>query len=329
MTLFSYVHLTDFHFCTEPLRKNAPFLMGRPWSEIIDTVRDQGKDLGFSSLFLPTSFDPEIAKGVAQFCDDWSEAVDGIIITGDLATTGLTTDIRVAEQFIKEPASSGFLSSKRFPTIASLDLPLHLFAGNHDRYLNNRAKPYSNYFDFAFDVFMDKKSEFVGSWVSVKEGKQLAFVHADFSLRNQIGASFPRKINVYGQGRVYDDVLSDLKDETFAIRRELNVANIVWMVHFAPYECGSTLELIDHQKLLDAAKAIGVVAIICGHTHEAMVKSLASQSIYCGGSSCCVDNVGGCMIHVMNFEVDDKCKISRSTFAWNEEEGEFVYFKDD
>ena len=329
MTIFSYLHLTDLHFCQEPLRKNAPSLKKRPWKEIIDTVREQGRDLGYSSFFLPTSYDPEIARAVAQFCDDWREAVDGIIITGDLSTTGLTVDVGVAEKFIKEPAVSGFLSAGRFPTIASLNLPIHLFAGNHDRYLNNAGKPYSNHFDFVFDSYMDKKSEFVGSWVSLKEQRQLAFVHADFTLRTRMEASAPKLIMAYGQGRVYEDVLSDMKSETFAIRKEFSDAHVVWMIHFAPYECGSSLRFIDHQRFLDAAKALGVVGIICGHTHEAMTKSFASQTIYCGGSSCCVDNVGGCMVHVMHFDIDRKCQISRSTFVWNEDQGEFVHLKDD
>jgi Icc-related predicted phosphoesterase len=332
MTLFSFLHLTDLHFCQEPLRKYAPQLLKRSWNEIIDTIGEQRRDLGLSSFFLPASYDPEIAKGVAQFCYDWSGAVDGIIITGDLATTGLTVDIKVAEQFIKQPAFSGFLSADRFPTLASLELPIHLFPGNHDRYINNFGKPGSNYFDFVFDSYMDKnkKSKFVGSWVSEKEEVQLAFVHADFCLRARSGASFPRRYMSYGQGRVYDDVLEDLKNETVAIRSELGQVHVVWLVHFAPYDCGTaSLRLIDHQKLLDAAEALDVRVTICGHTHQARVTSLTKQTIYCGGSSCCVDNVGGCMVHVIDFTIDESFRVARSTFVWDENGCEFVHLKND
>jgi 3',5'-cyclic AMP phosphodiesterase CpdA len=329
MTVFSYLHLTDLHLCQQPYRKNALSLKQRPWHEIIDTVRAQRRELGFSSFFLPVSYDPEIARGVAQFCQEWSEAVDGIIITGDLATTGLTIDVAVAEKFVKEPAASGFISASRFPTIASLNLPIHLFAGNHDRYTNILAKPYSNHFDFVFEDYMNRKSEFVGSWVSQKGGKQLAFVHADFTLRTRMEATSPQLKNAFGQGRVYDDILSDLRDESFSIRRDFSGADLIWMVHFAPYETDASIRFIDHQKLIDAANALGVRAIICGHTHEALAKELASQTIYCGGSSCCIENVGGCMVHVLDFDLGASFEMSRKTFVWSEDQGEFVFFKND
>lgn len=329
MTLFSYIHLSDFHFCQQPLRKNALSLRGRRWADVIDTLSDQRKQLGFSSFFLPVSFDPEIAKGVAQFCADWQDGVDGIIITGDLATTGITADIRVAEQFIKEPAAAAHLTANRTPTISSFGLPVHLFAGNHDRYVNNAAKPFSNYFDFVFSDYMNLKSEFIGSWVSEKDGRHLAFVHADFSLQMRLAASFPRGAMAYGQGRVYVDVLDDLRNETIAIRQGIKGVHVIWMVHFAPYECGPALRLHDHQRLIDASRALGIEVILCGHTHEALAKSSASQIIYCAGSSCCVDNVGGCMVHVIDFDVNASLNVTRSTFVWDENNDEFVFLRRD
>lgn len=330
MPTFSYLHITDLHLSLEPKRKNAPYLLKRPWKEIIDTVADQPEDLGFSSFFLPVSYDPEIARGVAQFCLEWSQAVDGLIITGDLATTGLTIDVAVAEKFIKAPALSSFVSDGRLPTLAAANVPIRIFAGNHDRYVNNRGKPFSNHFDFVFEDYMNKKREYIGSWVDEKEGARLAFVHADFTLRTRAEAKFPSPIYAYGQGRVYEDVLDDLRAETFAIRNDCGDVPVVWMVHFAPYECGSQLELIDHQRLINAANALGVLAILCGHTHESISKKFDDLVIYCGGSACCIDNVGGCKAHVVDFVLDDgQITISRSTFEWDEDETEFVHFKDD
>jgi hypothetical protein len=67
--------------------------------------------------------------------------------------------------------------------------------------------------------------------------------------------------------------------------------------------------LIDHQKLLEAAEALDVRVTIRGHTHRAMAKILANQTIYCGGSSWCVDNVGGCMVHVIDFTIDESFRV--------------------
>ncbi|MGJ5195189.1 metallophosphoesterase [Bradyrhizobium sp. HKCCYLRH1030] len=329
MTLFSYIHLSDLHLCQQPLRKNAVSLWGRRWNEVIDTIGEQRKQWGFSSFFLPASFDPEIAKGVAQFCADWRDGVDGIIITGDLATTGLAIDIGVAEQFVKEPAAFAHLTQSRTPTIASLGLPIHLFAGNHDRYVNNGAKPFSNYFDFIFKDYMDLKTSCVGSWTVEKNDRHLAFVHADFSLSMRLGASFPRRAMAYGQGRVYVDVLDELRAETLRLRSDVDGVQIVWLIHFAPYECGSSLQLHDHQRLIDASRALGIKVILCGHTHEALVKTVASQTIYCAGSSCCVDNAGGCMVHVVDFDLDEAIDVTRSTYVWNENQDEFVFLRSD
>ena len=296
---------------------------------MIDTMYEQGRDLGISSFFLPSSYDPDIAKGVAQFCYEWRDAVDGIIITGDLAATGMSIDVAVANKFVTSPAVSGYVADSRFPTLQAAGLPIHLFAGNHDRFVNERGRPFSNHFDFVFEHLMDKRSDFIGSWVSEKQGRSLAFLYADFTLRTRAEAEFPAPIMAFGQGRIYDDVLADLRMETLRLRRENGNISVVWMVHFAPYECGSSLRLIDHQKLLDAAKALGVFATVCGHTHESLVKKLDTQVIYCGGSACCVEAVGGCKVHVLNFSIDDVPSVNRSTFAWSEDDSEFIHFKDD
>jgi hypothetical protein len=113
-------------------------------------------------------------------------------------------------------------------------------------------------------------------------GRQLAFAYADFTLRTRTEAEFPSAIMAFGQGRIYDDVLADLRNETTRLRQQYGNIPVVWMVHFAPYECGSSLKLIDHQKLLDSAKAFGIFTTLCGHTHEALAKVMDTQTIYCG-----------------------------------------------
>ena len=335
MALFRFLHLTDFHFCLEHKRKNVLSLQGVPRREIIDTVVKQRRRLGSKSFLLPVSYDVDIAKGIAQFCSEWSDDLDGIIITGDLATTGLPVDIEIARKFILDPIHRGFLTRERSPTIAQENLPIHLFAGNHDRYLNNWAKPTrrsqraSVQFDIVFETLMDKRSQDIGSWVDEKEGSEIAFVHADFSLRKRGHASMPAGYYAYGQGKVYAEVLTALSDETFAIKKDNPKAPIIWLVHFAPYECESNIQLLDHRRLMNAAAALDVSAIICGHTHRMLFKKEGSQVIYCGGSACCVDNHDGCMLHLFEFDVGQSLKVSRATYVWSDQRDEFIFHSHD
>src|SRR5712692_3859232 len=94
---WSYIHLSDIHFCVEPLRHNALTLIKRRPRDLIDTGRAGG--LGFLSVARPASYIPDIVSGVAKFCFDRRYISDGILITGDLATSGLMSDIRVAHSF--------------------------------------------------------------------------------------------------------------------------------------------------------------------------------------------------------------------------------------
>jgi hypothetical protein len=101
---FTYIQLSDVHFCTQPGRHNLISLMARRPRDYIDTCLRQAGELGFESLAKPVSFSPKIVSGVAQFCYQRSQQndVDGILFTGDLATTGMMTDIGVARRFISE-----------------------------------------------------------------------------------------------------------------------------------------------------------------------------------------------------------------------------------
>src|SRR5215467_2374046 len=133
---FSYIHLSDFHFCIEPKRNNALTLMKRRPRVMIDTFVNQIEDTSFSSFAKPASYNPDILSGVAQFCYERAKITDGIIVTGDLATTGMMSDIGVAYAFIADPAANGFMSGLFSPTLNHPGVRIHVLPGNHDKYTN-------------------------------------------------------------------------------------------------------------------------------------------------------------------------------------------------
>jgi hypothetical protein len=122
---------------------------------------------------------------VAQFCFERAFVVDGILLTGDLATTGMMIDIGVASSFIKEPAQSGFVTEKLFPTLKASNLPIFIVPGNHDKYLDNRGAPNCKNFALTFEVYMRNYLSGVGHWVRRKKSSVLGFISADFCLQRR------------------------------------------------------------------------------------------------------------------------------------------------
>src|SRR6478752_4706646 len=92
--VYRYVHISDLHFCAQPWRVNA--LSKRKLHEALDTF-DGGRapEREWNSIIRPASFVPEVASGVARFCYWLNRNFDGIIISGDLATTGQGVDLAV------------------------------------------------------------------------------------------------------------------------------------------------------------------------------------------------------------------------------------------
>jgi 3',5'-cyclic AMP phosphodiesterase CpdA len=327
-TTFNYIHLSDFHFCTEPSRLSALNLIKRNVRETIDTVRAQRQLFGIGSVAKPGSYVPSITSGVAQFCYKNAQSIDGIIVSGDLATTGMPGDIGVARAYVDDASVNGFRSESRKPTLQSARRPIYVLPGNHDRYANNFATTNSKLFDLAFDNYLHKFNGYVGYWVRRKTGRYLGFVYADFTLRARSDAT--SRLGVFGQGRVYQDVFDDLKKQTFALKSKYSDINLCWVLHFAPFDCGSHLELVDWQQIAQAASAAGVSATLCGHTHSQAKIQAHGHTIYCAGSAGCVDSEDSSTAHIFRFEIHGgNFNVRRENYKWNGRQVNFERLADD
>ena len=252
--------------------------MKRRPRDMIDTAWKQGRNVGFLSFAKPASYVPDIAAGVAQFCLERSAVIDGILFTGDLATTGLMADIGVAYSFIAEPAKNGFVTETGSPTVNVSSAPIHVLPGNHDKFVNVTGAPNCRTFELKFEAYMRNFSSGVGHWVRRKQGQFIGFLCADFCLQSRQDA-LDKVVGPYGQGRVYQDVLEELKSRTFRLRKSYKEIQIVWLIHFAPFDCGYSLQLIDWDRIIDAARALRVLATLCGHTHQASKFVVDSHTI--------------------------------------------------
>jgi hypothetical protein len=218
---------------------------------MIDTVLQQARIMGFFSLARPASYVPDIVSGVAQFCLERIAVTDGIIISWDIATTGMMSDINVAYSFLADRSRNGFVSDARVPTLNVGDKPIHILPGNHDKYWNTKARPNCKHFELKVADYMKHLQCGVDHWVHRKREQYLGFVSADFALQSSMDA-MDTVYGKCGQGRVYGHVLEELKNRALMLRTRYSAIRVIWVVHFAPFDCGYALQLIDFHDIVRA-----------------------------------------------------------------------------
>jgi predicted phosphodiesterase len=324
VTRFRYIHLSDVHLCLEPGRHNAVTLLQRQPRGRIDTGWAQTRNIGFFSLAKPASYVPEIVSGVAQFCFQRAAVSDGILVTGDVATTGMMSDINVAYSFVADRASGGYVTSARSPTLNTSNTPIYVLPGNHDKFVDVSGTPNCQHFELKFGAYMRNFSSGVGHWIRRKQDCLLGFIYADFCLLSRTDA-IDKAIGAYGQGRVYQHILDELRKRTLLLRNRYGEIRLVWVIHFAPFDCGYGLQLIDFATIIQAALALGVVATLCGHTHKASKLVIDKHVVYCSGSAGCVDSEVDSRVHVIHFDIDKECQVSRETYRWDGGHQEFRF----
>lgn len=294
----------------------------------LDTCVQQAKAFGFMSYAKPASYSPQITSATAQFCYTHSNVVDGIIITGDLATSGHPNDIAEARDFVCADASDGFLSARRKPTLASSSLPVWVIPGNHDKYADDFATPKCRNFELTFRAYMPNFARGVGHKVRRKGDSLLGIVYADFCLRVRSDAQ-DRVVAPYGQGKVYTDTLQELENRTRNLRTKYSGIVIVWSIHFAPYDCGYTLALLDWNLISQSAIKNGIILTLCGHTHIASKFQSAGNTVYCAGSSGAIDRENASEVHIVSIDVGKTLNVRRKNFKWDRSAGEFTRRNDD
>jgi|GEM_PF-1919716 len=253
---------------------------------------------------MASSYDVSILKRFAEFVSTEvnNKRLDGVILTGDIATTGDPKDIDRIDKFFNEPPhpdpERAFIGRKsRQATLSFISPPdvfLKFFAGNHDRYVRRRTFGKTRkwklplivrkVFDVGgteFDRIRFKKDtapktrpvEAFSKEKDLGGGRKLVVwvLMADFTLKD-----FDDHEQVFGwlaQGKVYEralEILVDLTERVKAGKDPDKHQCILWACHFPPQFPNARLHstLLDGDKLIKAANDLGVRAILTGHTHE-------------------------------------------------------------
>jgi hypothetical protein len=174
---------------------------------------------------------------------------------------------------------------------------------------------------------LDPQLGTVGYWIKNKREKLLAFVYADFSLQSRLHASNP--LYAFGQGRAYPSVLGAAERLTTEIRNRFKDITIIWVLHFAPFDCVTSLRLIDWKSVAVAAARLNILCTLCGHTHDQTKTTINGHTIYCAGSAGCVDSEANSRVHVLEFELDSNVRLKRRNFVWKDSDHDFIEDEND
>lgn len=215
--------------------------------------------------FAPSASPGRLRRFLA-FLNKWRQTLDGVIITGDIATTGRDYDLQKAFSVIKN----------RFEPMA---VDLCLLPGNHDRWIPYRKNHDSAFWSIGYDPGgKDFHSIFSSYWgpedirtFPITKGDfKVVIIAADLSLRCTQDAEMWRFVKKHGQGKAYDDILLKMERATLhEMKNSKGTIAVVWAIHFPPFceDISSDLRLIDEKLLLERADYLGVSVILAGHSH--------------------------------------------------------------
>lgn len=256
MATIRLLHISDLHICR--------FLNIR---QISKRDRSALKAVIKHITFAPASSPGRLTQFL-RFLRQKRETLDGVIITGDIATTGRNFDLQKASNVIKN-------------RLDPIGVDLCLLPGNHDRWTPYRKGHDSAIFSIGYDpggtdfhsIFSDYWGPGDVSTFPIQKGDfKVVTIAADLSLRSKRDAEVWRFINKHGQGKVYDDILVELEKATLhAIENSKGTLAVVWAIHFPPFceDIASDMSLLNEKLLLEKADELGVSVILAGHSHVA------------------------------------------------------------
>ena len=328
MAILKLLHASDLHICEyEKIRSPIDHLqdLEDPLSLSFSGIASKARMLAAlrkdMRLRMASSFDPESLLLLSEFIYDnarWrkdgarqkvegsGEKLDGVILTGDLATSGEREDIeKVAllltadfnPRFPYKASEGGY----REATLSALEIPIIVLPGNHDRYMETKRKrngvpiffePASPNFDrFVRDYRPIKQpihKTVLSTAITKSSNLNVAVLCADFTLQDI--EHHEGMLGWLAQGMAYEGIRKILIEETKSVISQKaadDTVCILWAIHFPPYFPGikKHSQLLGEEFLMKDANELGVRAILAGHTHQQLqyqTPGMNSQCFCCG-----------------------------------------------
>lgn len=292
---FRLAHASDLHLAQRPGHRGVSDLSSK-WRKLALVLQAAaGRDARDIMSTYSTKQLRALLRSLRGLSRFSRGEYDGIIITGDLATTGLAADMRSARNVL-DGSGIGGLDLRMvgaLPPERTVLLP-----GNHDRYAGRWLSPHSAQFEMGAHfgsnwcthspIHSDSRSQLNSVVLPEKNGVHLAVVTADLAL-----ISTPLNLlNAWGCGLAHASVLSEMVAQTQA-HTSAGIA-VIWAMHFPPVPgVPWHLALTKDSAVGDAARSAGVEVILAGHTHIANANAQASSSkgftgvrVVCAGTPC-------------------------------------------
>jgi 3',5'-cyclic AMP phosphodiesterase CpdA len=319
MHTYSILHVSDLHFGIQP---NV--------THVYDSRHE--RDGARRGLLHQSSHDPDLVEFVASTAYKLrrKNALDLVVITGDLATSGSDDDLSAAYTFVDRETNLGWINAEGDPSLDGQHQKLLLLPGNHDRYHGGIASmPGGRRFDAIFERYWTAGQgvEWLATLGNEGTSDRLAIVGMDCTLTT-IADAEPAH-SYFGQGRVKQELLSKLKNQLLEIRKSIGDTAVLLLLHYSPEHPRTPAhsKLIGDTALVGVAADLAVTDILCGHLHDAEVYdgSLGGVRMHSAGSAshCAVPENA---FHVRRVTVDGSriTTVGRIDFVWNSELGDWT-----
>jgi DNA repair exonuclease SbcCD nuclease subunit len=314
MSIIKILHVSDLHISKYPFLKQ---FNRRSPGNFYDAVRHGT---------YAASHGTDKLRALVNLVYRLREELRAVLITGDIATTGLDYDLLLALAFVEgTPDAHDSRTSDSFPTISGAGIPVFLLPGNHDRYKSFLKRlGYAAGGRLFHHLFHRHWDDDVRVCPIVNSDLAVGIVAADLSLRSWRDAEGPNYlVNQYSQGKVYPDILEKCVRETAAFReqhREIPNVFVIWAVHFPaiPGQEETYMKLQDRGDLIATADRNRVSLLLSGHTHDpfefksprhafrALGTGSATQSDSPEGNYCQVisieNSAGGYLVETIHYE---------------------------
>jgi len=319
MPNFRLLHVSDLHVAQTPERLGflAAFRPGFKLSVL-------------GSVSGVSSHNRQMLQGLARLAHREAGSLDGVVVTGDIATTGSWPDLGAADDFLHtaHAPSKPFHTPLGEPTLNNArGVNVYFIPGNHDRYQGQRLFPANTAFDLKFQNTWKGGQSACEVDVLRKGGVALGLIGADLSLRDAAHVMPHNPFQIWGAGRVYPDVVTELERLTNGLRKEYGEAvAVVWLVHFPPKfrKQSPGLDLIDEDELVRAADFCGVKVILAGHTHsECRYTPGSLTEVLCAGTATehrPPRSQEPRSVHLLDFDVDagGGCVVTKTSLEWSD-----------
>lgn len=353
MAVFSFVQISDLHFCIEPdwlTPHDAGSITGQ-LAAAYDTLLGRRSQRGqVLPLAYPSSYSADVALGLLRHLTPKMTSLDALLVTGDLATTGRDDDLRVACDFFERRLPEDwnpwqYLEGADQDTLLSNENQCVLaLPGNHDRYDGLLVQPSNRSFERFFGTSWDFNrghanqpagvSNRIRRASIVKDDAAVIFCLGDCTLNSlEEVAGWKGR---WGQGIVTDQLISDFETATRDAKTKLGDLDlhpcVVWAVHFPPNypDISDLLALTRGHSLILAAERCGVDLILAGHTHDPLAYRVKGQHrsvpIYCCGSTTGLSN--GKPFAFTQFELDVSStgvRVHPTLFAWSDAPSQLAF----